>query len=101
MIIFLGGLAALLALAGLGGRAATHLWHHGGDGYFDRCEVCERRYPRLNGTPLTTCPQGHSVTPRPMTPDSNSHAGTVFIALCAGFAIVVLALTVTGVTHLP
>ena len=101
MIVFLAGLAVLLALAVLGGRVSTHLVQQGGDRYFDHCDICERRYPRLAGVPLTQCPQGHTFTSAIPGPHRHSRAGTLFIALCAGFALVVVALSIAGVTHLP
>lgn len=99
VLIFLGGFAVLLALTVLGGRASTHLFHQGENRYFDHCDVCDRRYARLPGVARTACPQGHAISAVVAEPHQHSLAGTVVIALCAGFAIAVIVLALTG--HLP
>ena len=101
MLIFLAGLAVLLALAVLGSRASTSLFRHGEDPFFVRCDVCERRYPRSAGTVLAACPAGHPLTAPAAAPRPHSAAGTLFVALCLGFAIAVVVLAVTGHVQLP
>ncbi|MHB8717889.1 MAG: hypothetical protein ACYDAC_03215 [Candidatus Dormibacteria bacterium] len=99
MLIFLGGFAVLLALTLLGGRASTHVFHQGENRYFDHCDACDRRYPRLGGIARASCPQGHPITTVVAEPHQHSLAGTVAIALCAGFALAVIVLALTG--HMP
>ena len=101
MLIFLAGFAVLLVIAVLGQRAGTHLFHQGDSRYFDHCSTCDVRYPRLPGVTRATCPQGHPFAAVVAEPHHNSAAGTIFMALCAGFALVIMLLTITGVTPLP
>lgn len=101
MLIFLAGLAVLVVLLVLGERAGAHLFHGGGSRYFDHCTPCDARYPRISGLARPTCPRGHPIDTVVTEAHHTSLAGTVVIALCAGFAVVVMVLTISGVTPLP
>jgi hypothetical protein len=99
-MIFLAGLAVLLALAVLGGRAGTHLFHHGDDEYLVRCDACARRYPRPDVIEHSVCPAGHELPARTVEHDVHSPTLTIVVALCLGFAVAVMVFGLTG-HHLP
>lgn len=101
MLIFLAGLALLLMLIVLGGRASTQVWHGGSNRYLDRCETCGVDYPRPAGLQRVICPHGHVMSAVVSEPHSASRGSMVFVALCAGFIIVALALTAAGVVPPP
>ncbi len=101
MLIFLASLAFLLMLLVIGERAGTRVWHGGTDRYFDHCATCDARYPRPAAIPRPVCPRGHPMTGVVAEPHSPTRRGVAFIALCAGFIVVALVLTATGVVPPP
>jgi hypothetical protein len=101
VLIFLAGLALLLMLFFLGERASLQVWHGGSHRYFDRCEDCKRNYARPAGVQRLICPEGHVMSAVVAEEHSPRRHGLVLAALCAGFAIVALALTAAGVVPPP
>jgi hypothetical protein len=96
VLIFLAGVAFLLMLLALGERAATQLWHGGANRYFDYCSTCDVRFPRPAGIARLICPHGHVMSAVIVEPHTPRTRGIAFIAVCAGFIVVALLLTVTG-----
>ncbi len=101
MLIFIASVVFLLMLLAIGERAGTQLWHGGSSRYFDHCATCEARYPRPAGVAREVCPQGHTMTSVVAEPHSPGARTAVFIALCAGFIVVAVLLTATGVVPPP
>ena len=101
MLIFLAGVALLVMLLVLGERAGVHLFHGGPHRYFDQCATCDLRYPRPAGLQRLICPHGHVMTAVVAEPHSTGRGGTALIALCAGFIVIALVLTATGVVPPP
>ncbi|MEO8899600.1 MAG: hypothetical protein ABI352_04425 [Candidatus Dormibacter sp.] len=97
MLIFLAALAFLLMLFALGERAAPHVWHGGRHRYLDRCEECGVDYPRPAAIQRLICPRGHVMSAVVAEPHTPQRGGLGFVALCAGFIVVALILTGTGV----
>ena len=101
MLIFLAGVAFLLILVIAGEQAGTRLFHGGSDRYFERCPVCERRYLRASVATRGLCPLGHQLeSAAPAREGLNPIAVTV-AALCAGFVVVAVMLTLVGVAGPP
>ena len=101
MLIFLAGLALLLILFTLGEVAAPHVWHGGSRRILDRCPTCDRNYPRPAGLQRMFCPHGHAMTALVAEPHTPAPGSFAFIAVCAGFILITLVLTVAGVVPLP
>lgn len=101
MLIFLAGLAVLLMVFFLGERASAQVWHGGSHRFFDRCETCDVNYTRPAGVQRLICPHGHVISVVVAEQHSPRRHGLVFAALCAGFAVVALALTAAGVVPPP
>ena len=101
MLIFLAGVAFLLLLVIVGEQAATRVFHSGADRYFDRCAVCEKRFPRPSGIPLTMCPFGHPIAAVVVKREPFDPVAITVVALCAGFVAVAVTLTLIGVAAPP
>ncbi len=101
MLIFLAGVALFVMLIALGERAGWHLFHGGSHRHLDHCATCDVRYPRPAGLQRLICPHGHVMTGVVAEPHTTSPGGTALIALCAGFVVIAVALTITGVVPSP
>ena len=100
MLIFLAGVALLVILIIAGERAGEHVRRAGPDRFFDHCAVCDVRYPRPAAVARDVCPRGHVLEPA-VAPRSSSGAGNAVMALCAGFILVAVVLTLLGVVAPP
>jgi hypothetical protein len=101
VLIFLAGLAFLLMLFALAEHAAPHVWHGGRHRYLDHCEECDVDYPRPAAVQRLICPRGHVMSAVVAEPHSPRPRGLGFVALCAGFIVVAVILTATGVAPPP
>jgi hypothetical protein len=101
MLIFLAGVALLVMLVLLGERAGAHLFHGGTHRYFDHCATCSVDYPRPAGLQRLVCPHGHVMSAVVAAPHTPRPHGDATIAVCAGFIVVTVVLTVTGVVPPP
>lgn len=101
MLILLASVAFLLMLLAIGERAGAHVWHGGADRYFDHCASCGTRYPRPAGLAREICPHGHRMTAVVAERHGPSGRGIAFIAVCAGFIVVAVVLTATGIVPPP
>jgi hypothetical protein len=101
VLIFLAALAFLVMLFALGERAAPRVWHGGRHRYLDRCEECGVDYPRPAAIQRLICPRGHVMSAVVAEPHPPQRGGLGLVALCAGFIVVAIILTETGVVPPP
>lgn len=101
MLIFLAALALLLMLVALAERAAPQVWHGGTNRYLDRCDTCDRNYPRPAGLQRLICPHGHVMSAVVAEPHTTRPGSFAFVGVCAGFIVVAVVLTAAGVVPPP
>jgi hypothetical protein len=101
VLIFLAALAFLLMLFALGERASLRVWDGGRHRYLDRCEECGVDYPRPAAVQRLICPRGHVMSAVVAEARTDRPQSLGFVAVCAGFILVALILTATGVVPLP
>jgi hypothetical protein len=101
VLIFLAGLAFLLMLFALAERAAPHVWHGGRHRYLDHCEECGIDYRRPAALQRLICPHGHLMSAVVAESHTPQPGGLAFVAVCAGFIVVAVVLTATGVVPSP